>query len=557
MRSLYVILWRTAHYEHVPARDLSGGERDFVEQNRLFWQEIYGRDGNRDGAYTLIEVGGNAYILHYIAAIGRMASQSQGTKPLAMVVAPSILDSAKIEILRSYGIRDYVNVRSWRFGLFLLLSYWLAWRTYRKMSSPDDLLRFKIDGIEFGDILYDKILHDGYSTVSAVDERVHAKLQTFYLNRFIFKATMRKYRIRRAILSHSTGLRSGVWMRYLLNRGVEVIYCRCVAMTNIRKYRHIDEARIDPVRPEAKYVDYMLGKELDRVMALADEYLERRFYQGAHELDISFTFDPRNRTFLGREEFAQQYGLDPSKKNAFVMLHAFRDDPHAYGVDSIVYRDYYEWFINTLRVARTVESVNWIFKEHPSAVYYPTLDLDLSDIFGRVTEPNIVFLDRNADFNARSLQFVADAVVTCIGTAGLEYAALGIPCILGAESHYSGFGFTIVEKTREQYERRLREIDRLPGLTDEQMRIAKIIMYFELSMAMNTPFFLMPSYDEYEKILRVNQKQFYEDAARVLRDLDRSKAIWEVKKIEQFVENDSFRQYIDFDAYDFMLGAIQ
>ena len=50
------------------------------------------------------------------------------------------------------------------------------------------------------------------------------------------------------------------------------------------------------------------------------------------------------------------------------------------------------------------------------------------------------------------MRYLADAIITCISTAGLEYSAQGIPCVLGGEGGYSGLGFTIKPNDVGEYE---------------------------------------------------------------------------------------------------------
>ena len=61
-----------------------------------------------------------------------------------------------------------------------------------------------------------------------------------------------------------------------------------------------------------------------------------------------------------------------------------------------------------------MDSVNWVFKEHPAADLYTVKDVDLHAMFARVSKSNIVFLDAGADFNALSIRFLADVIVTCL-----------------------------------------------------------------------------------------------------------------------------------------------
>ena len=381
LRLVYRASKGLVHYPFDSTRVLNPNERSFVDQNTTFWKHIFGQRSNEYSGHIFIDLPGNPYLLHYIASIATIAGESRELKPLAVILPP--MDSAQKEILNSYPEMDFVNIGRIRYALYIVLSLLLAKRACSRLSSPEDVLLFRVDGIEFGDLIYDSILSNGYATLSAVDKRVFRGLMRFFFNRFIVKHTLKRYKIKRAFVTHTIG-NNAIFVRYFLQRGIQVVHCRCVSMTNIYKYSDLKEIRHSTFRPEPRYVDYMLRSQSNRIVALAEEYLNRRFNQGVNELDPALAFNPGNRTYRSREEFAKQYGLDTKRKNVFVMLHAFNDWPHTLGIDSILYRDYYEWFINTLRIARSVNAVNWIFKEHPSAAFYTTRDLELNALFSAI-----------------------------------------------------------------------------------------------------------------------------------------------------------------------------
>ena len=68
-----------------------------------------------------------------------------------------------------------------------------------------------------------------------------------------------------------------------------------------------------------------------------------------------------------------------------------------------------------------------------------------------------------------------------LGTAGVEFAALGvIPSILAGVTYYSGFGFTIEPKNRDEYFRTLNSIEKIGRLTKAQQDIARwVFLYIE------------------------------------------------------------------------------
>ncbi len=184
------------------------------------------------------------------------------------------------------------------------------------------------------------------------------------------------------------------------------------------------------------------------------------------------------KVYRTKREFGDDFQAPVDTKFVFVMMHAFNDHPHSHS-RTMIFKDYFEWVEKTLEYAKTRPELTWIFKEHPSAKYYPTKDLSLADYFANCGS-NIVFLDTDAQFGATSLTYIADVVVTVAGTAGVEYAAeSGIPSILAGTTMYSGFGFTIEPQTKSEYFQVLKKIDQISRLTPAQQNTVRKIFIYE------------------------------------------------------------------------------
>jgi hypothetical protein len=81
------------------------------------------------------------------------------------------------------------------------------------------------------------------------------------------------------------------------------------------------------------------------------------------------------------------------------------------------------------------------------------------------------------DINTRSFFDCADAVVTCGGTCGMEFPCFGVPVVVAARPPYSGFSFITRSATRQEYFSTLDSIHRIPGLTEQQIHLARTVFY--------------------------------------------------------------------------------
>ncbi len=145
-----------------------------------------------------------------------------------------------------------------------------------------------------------------------------------------------------------------------------------------------------------------------------------------------------------------------------------------------LFRDYLSWLRETLEYVKDCGNANWIVKAHPHAEAYNCHQKDYDEI-KRITHSldnhNIRLLP--ADTNLKSLIGFADVILTVRGTVGLEFACFGIPCIVTAESAYSGFGFSLEPGTKGAYFQLLSKVSEIDKLNADQVRMAKVVAFIE------------------------------------------------------------------------------
>jgi hypothetical protein len=224
--------------------------------------------------------------------------------------------------------------------------------------------------------------------------------------------------------------------------------------------------------------------EIDEVLRVFGSDLDAGFesvYQdhvsGKGSLDANYAFAPENRRYAERERFNRDFGLKDGRTNVFVMLHAFNDFPHSH-FRWMLFRDYYDWMMQTLAFARACDNVQWIFKQHPSVRMYPTKDTSLREIFQNLPA-HIAYIDENHQIDTRSLIDCADVVITCLGSAGFELPGMaGIPSVIASDAFYIGLGFAVEPKTRREYFDVLGRLNTLGRLTPEQRHRARAAYMF-------------------------------------------------------------------------------
>lgn len=531
---------------------LTPGERRFVDANRALWREM-GSATDPVGD-ILVEPMFHPVIMHGNASFAAIVARSERLRPLFTL--HSHADRRTKALLASYPGARFVHIHSPRAVPAWIGAWVRALRAYRQLRHPRDILELSEDGYRYGDIIYDALLARGYASVRSVDLWTLVTLQRYFFYRSSIARILREHRVRAYVSSQSyIGLLMGTFTRAVLRERVLVLARIGAASLFVRRYRGPEGIWQYPLRPEPHVFEALVEDPTGEARRHADRYIEERLAQATQDPSANLAFDRRRRLYLDRDSFAAEHSLDPAKPIVFVMLHAFNDYPHSHFRRPLMFQDYYEWFIATLQRARAITSVNWVVKEHPGAAYYPTKDLDLGAVMGAVAEPHIRFLSHDSDLNAASLRYIAHAIVTCVGTAGLEYSCFGIPCVVAGESPYSGYGFTREPSDREAYVRELDQIASIGRLSGDQVRIARLVAWYELGLVYDLPYLLGLPY-AYWQIADFKKFDVWNDAATIVASTDRLALRRQMGAISRFLKSEGSEQLLNVEKYGFLRSAI-
>src|SRR5207247_2842701 len=168
------------------------------------------------------------------------------------------------------------------------------------------------------------------------------------------------------------------------------------------------------------------------------------------------------------EEGREQLGLDPGKKTAVVFSHLLWDATFFYGTD--VFDNYEEWLVETVRAACRNPSLNWVIKLHPANIWKvrredPTADFMEERVLRQRVGPlpaHVKVVRPETDINTYSFFLVMDYCLTVRGTIGMEAPCYVIPVVTAGTGRYSGRGFTVDSRDRDEYLARLAALETVP-----------------------------------------------------------------------------------------------
>jgi hypothetical protein len=406
-----------------------------------------------------------------------------------------------------------------------------------------NIVRLHNKGIKIGDIVYDTYLKQySVATISTFDYRLLLRIHSCVTTCSIARSYVQAKRYRAIMISHMVGERSAVFMRTALACGVEVFMRASNHKVTFQHFRQPADIWYQhrPRPDDVLKVMSFYGEVLDKVFL----ELYRIQQQGMLGADSAYAFNPALSQYASREDFNGTFGLANDKKSVFVMLHAMNDHPHSH-FNGMIFKDYYDWFRQTLEYAKCDTSVNWIFKQHPSIRFYRTHDVAYHELF-RGTGEHIVYIDENRQFNSACVSSCADLIVTCTGSAGYHYPAEnGIPSIIAGDTFYANLGFAKEPKTRREYFHMLGNSTTFARLSPEHIRLARATYLFIHTIS-STPLLACPDYEERSET-EESRALFWRNVANLYEE--KPEAIHaQIKEIVEQVADPNFERLFNFPS---------
>jgi hypothetical protein len=185
-----------------------------------------------------------------------------------------------------------------------------------------------------------------------------------------------------------------------------------------------------------------------------------------------------NTRLLDRAALLQRLGLDPQRKTVLLFPHIFWDATFFWGND--IFRDYADWFRESVRAAWANDRVNWVIKIHPANVIKNQRDgvagqyseVAVLEEFGAIPG-HIRVLPPDTDISTLSLFSVGDVCLTVRGTVGIEAAMCGLAVLTAGTGRYDGLGFTDDIATADEWRARLGLLEASTPPSPEQVELAR------------------------------------------------------------------------------------
>ena len=403
-----------------------------------------------------------------VATIARAINNVKNYEPIVLTSNNLTKNNEVKKIFNSYGIKNYIVIKRHRFNIFIILKAVIATlNVYIGFSNLDMFINYKLNDTKIGDLIYDTYIRQNnrYSKIKLWSLSFFKELIKSHFKFYLYTHFIKKYNFKYIILSHNCYVNGGMLARIGSKHGSKVLTS---ASTCVRCFHDYNEIISHILKPSKGIIKLIINKQLYKK---TDGFLKERFAGNIEQQAVIDAY--KNKKRYSSDELYKKLSLNPSYSTVFIMSHAFSDGPHTNG--NILFRDYYQWFIETIKFINNIRNINWVVKPHPcSYMYNETGEVEQLVIELKLNNIHLA----PSDLSTASVLNMSKTVVTVSGTIGIEAACLGIKPIIAGEAPYSDFGIAYEPKNKLEYFSILKNMNSISSLNEKEIIIAKSIFYW-------------------------------------------------------------------------------
>ena len=443
--------------------------REFMRHNRRKYAN--GSTPASDAVILIGQYGWNPSMYNYSIVANHLASRTHAR--IETFAFHEKRDRITERVFASFGARLALTARN--ANRFTKQAREQADKIFAGLRSKWDVLHIQFEGITVGDLIYDTYLR--YLIKATV------KLDDPKLREMIFEAARIFYVVR----------------EYFATRKVvavlpdHTVYFKCGIVTRLALLRHIPVyllpyhptfylLQIDPglsagMRNPTKRFPYYRYRELFEKLSPAEQ-AEGRIKARAHLAKrLSGKLD---EVLEGRSAYnaptAERILAPTDKPKILILLHDFCDSVHSFR--QMLFPDFYEWAKYTFARASETE-FEWYAKPHPNSLTSESKNVLNKETIAALSAayPRIRILDAGVS-NLQLVQEGIAAAFTVHGTAGHEFAAMGVPVVNAGDNLHVAFDFNLNPASEEEYARCIERAGRLEHRVDQAQVEAFYYMHY-------------------------------------------------------------------------------
>ncbi len=350
---------------------------------------------------------------------------------------------------------------------------------FLKLKTKEDVFNIEVNGIKIGIDIYETYLRFcGQPTVN-IDQPLHKTICEAVELVFFWQNFCDQNDVRAFVLSHPCYVHLNVPAKIAYQRNIPVFNAVPFALYKLTKPFQLFEC----FHNFRKMFAQLSSEEKTQAKQLAKRQIERRL---SGEVGVDMAYSTKSGYVKSK---TQSRALADSKKiKVLIASHCFYDSPYSYG--ELLFIDFYEWISFLGKIAEETD-YDWYLKMHPDP--FPGTDETMKTLLRKY--PRIKMLPNETSH----LQMVADGldfVLTCYGSVGQEYPALGIQVINAGYNPREAYNFNWHPKSVDEYRKMLLNLKSLNLKIDMNELYEFYYMYYYYVYADDFIFF---SHREVEK----------------------------------------------------------
>ena len=427
------------------------------------------------------------------------------------------------KLFAAFGIKNFYYLDLKKIDYIFIKSFFLTIYSlfFLRFSNFDKFVEtFTLNDIYCGDLIWDTYIRHNHSFENPKIDFKFIKILfvSIYKNNFL-KNLFSKNNIKVVLTSaNNYSTLSAFSLRFGVNFKIKTFFQKFHKIVKIKKF---DDIRKSPFQLSKKLIDekYETKKDIIFEKYFFDRMNAKRLPSRVRKSTIDVISAYKDKI---KDEKYFFNSIKKNKKNfKFINVyapHAFSDCNHVFG--RLLYRDYFQNFLNTLKIIQDDDINLWIIKPHPSSYFFNEDGL-VKRYFNQFKKKNIVLCPSN--ISTSLILKVADKIVTSRGTIGLEAACLGKKAILTGSSPYSHLGISLNPKNIQSYKKMLLSKKKIKKLIKEKQLLAKKYLYwFGRDRMYDKLYFVESKWDEknsfMKNLVKLQTKSIYKKRLNVYFD---------------------------------------
>ena len=371
------------------------------------------------------------------------------------------------QILNSFGIKKIIFINDG--NIFSRFYFFLKSFTYlKKLSSVDQLIKLKIDKIDFGQAIYEQFIRFKKNpNIYKIQDEFYILLGQALLLNNQFERIFKNQNKSLLVQSETQYFPFRISFQNALKFNLKVLSKRGISMTGLRIYKNFNERNENRNKISRKIFNLYYG-------SLKKGHIEKIYKFHSNKINQTFgkdIFHKKNDEknskiiFNNKVDFCRKLKLNKNYPIVLILAHELTDG-NLVNKWNIFQNDMF-FLKETLIKIKKIKKINWIIKPHPSEEFFNS-KITTYTLFDNYSPnfKNIRLLPKN--YIIKNPENIYHCAITSHGTAGYEYPSFGIPTIICGDAPYSQLGFNLEPKNKNEYFLLLDKIEYLKRLNKIQ-----------------------------------------------------------------------------------------